>query len=104
MPTSATMEGLDGSLDGIAYVNMTFGDSTDADYCSMQISATQLSPDSDWILLSLNATNGSTTIVMENWFEVDLNTVEDANDEWSWGAADLNLMITNSSIHIRSRL
>ena len=100
MPTSATMEGLDGSLDGIAYVNMTFGDATDADYCSMQISATQLSPDSDWILLSLNATNGSTTIVMENWFEVDLNTVEDANDEWSWGAADLNLMITNSSIHM----
>ena len=79
---------------------MTFGDPTDADYCSMEISATQLSPGSGWTLLSLTATNGSTSIVMANWFEVDLNTVEDADGEWSWGAADLNLMTTSSSIHM----
>ena len=100
MPTSATMEGLDGSLGGIVYVNMTFGDVTDADYCSMEITAFQFSPDGDWIMSSFYATNGSTTIVMANWFEVDLNTVEDADGEWSWGAADLNLMTTNSSIHM----
>ena len=98
MPTNATIEGLDGSLAGIVYVNMTFGNVTDSDYCSMEITAFQFSPDGDWIMSSFTATNGSTTIVMENLFEVDLNTVEDADGEWSWGAADLNLMTTSSSI------
>ena len=100
MPTEATIEGLDGTLGGIAYVNMTFGNTTDVGYCTMQISAFQFSPDSEWIMLSFVATNGSTTITMENWFEVELNTVEDNDGEWSWGAADLSMMPTNSSIHM----
>ena len=32
--------------------------------------------------------------------EVELNTVEDNDGEWSWGAADLSMMPTNSSIHM----
>ena len=53
----------------------------------MEITAFQFSPDGDWIISSLTATNGSTTISMENWFDVELNTVEEADAEWSWGAA-----------------
>ena len=98
MPTNASIEGLD--MGGTVYVNMTFGDVTDPDYCSMEVTAFQFSPDGDWIMSSLTATNGSTTISMENWFDVELNTVEDADAEWSWGAADLNLMTTSSSLHM----
>ena len=98
MPTSATMEGPD--ADGITYVNMTFGEMDADDYCSMEITAMPVGPDSNMTMLSMVMTNGSTTISMSNWFEVNLDKVEVSDGEWEWGAADLTLMTTNSSIHM----
>ena len=98
MPTSATMEGPDAA--GITYVNMTFGEMGADDYCSMEISAMPIGPDSNMTMLTMVMTNGSTTISMSNWFEVNLDKVEVSDGEWEWGAADLTLMPTNSSIHM----
>jgi len=98
LPTSATMEGPD--ADGITYVNMTFGEMGSDDYCSMEVSAMPIGPDSNMTMLTMVMTNGSTTISMYNWFEVDLDKVEVNDGGWAWGAADLNLMSTNSSIHM----
>lgn len=98
LPTSATMEGPDG--DGVVYVNMTFGDVTDADYCSMEFTVMPVGPDSNMTMLSMVVANATTTIAMYNWFEVDLNKVEVEDGEWTWGAADLTLMTTDKSIHM----
>ena len=105
MPSAATMYT---AGDGTVYINMTY-DSDDGacDIAWIATPAAQiLSSDflnttnvSSYILTSLSTSNGTASMTVETWFDVDVRVKLQDHDGYEWAAPDLILESNTHSLH-----